>query len=186
MIRAFIAARVAATPELRRLLNRMSDLGRAVRPVAVENVHLTLRFLGDVEPSRTAAIAAAMRSAAKGVRPFEVRLAGVGAFPRPQRPSVIWVGVDGAEPLGRIVQALAPRLGSLGLSEPDKPWQAHLTVARVKARPGNELFELLSRFVETDFGVQSIGAVQLVESRLGPSGPTYVDLDQVELGAQEQ
>ena len=186
MIRAFIAARLAATSELRRLLNRLSDLGRAVRPVAAENIHLTLRFLGDIEPAMTTEISAAMRAATAGVGPFDVRLVGVGAFPRPERPSVIWVGVDQAEPLRQVVQALEPGLASLGLPQPDKQWRAHLTVARVKARPNDDLFKLLDRFAGTDFGVQLIEAVQLVESQLGPSGPTYIDLDQVELRARER
>ena len=93
MIRAFIAARLTATPDLCRLLDRMSGFGRAVRPVAAENLHLTLRFLGQIEPEQTVEIAEAMRAAAEGVATFDVQLVGVGAFPKPQRPSVIWVGV---------------------------------------------------------------------------------------------
>ena len=183
MIRAFVAARLTATPDLCRLLQRMSNFGRAVRPVAAENLHLTLRFLGQIEPGQTVEIAEAIRAASAGVAAFDVQLVGVGAFPRPQRPSVIWVGVQGAEPLGEIVQMLDPRLDSLGLAGADKPWQAHLTVARVKAKPDDDLIKLLDRSVETDFGWQSIDALQLVESQLGPNGPTYMDLDRIDLAA---
>lgn len=183
MIRAFIAARLTATPGLCRLLQRMSGLGRAVRPVAAENLHLTLRFLGQIEPDQTVEIAEAMREASQGVAAFDVQLVGVGAFPKPQRPSVIWVGVQGAQPLGEIVQVLDPKLDTLGLARADKPWQAHLTVARVKARPDDDLIKLINRSAETDFGWQSIDALQLVESQLGPKGPTYLDLDRIDLVA---
>ena len=186
MIRAFIAARLTATPDLCRLLQRMSGLGRAVRPVAAENLHLTLRFLGQIEPAQTIEIAAAMRAAAVGVAAFDVQLVGVGAFPRPDRPSVIWVGVHGTEPLAEIVQVLDPKLDSLGLSRADKPWQAHLTVARVKAKPDDDLIKLLGRSAETDFGWQSIDSLQLVESQLGPKGPTYMDLDRIDLRGQDE
>ncbi len=181
MIRAFVAARLAGTPDLCRLLQRMSGFGRAVRPVTDKNLHLTLRFLGDIEPDDTVEIAAAMRMAASNVPAFDVRLVGVGAFPRPDRPSVIWVGVEGTQPLDRFVGALNPTLDSLGLSPSDKPWKPHLTVARVKSRPDDELIKLFDRFASADFGEQSIDSVQLIESRLGSAGPTYIDLDRIDL-----
>lgn len=181
MMRAFIATRLTPTTAVADLLRRLESFGRAVRPVAREHLHLTLRFLGDIDPADSAAIAAAISAAAAAVPAFDLRLVGLGAFPRAQRPAVIWLGLHHAEPLDRIVAALDPQLDALGLSPRDRPWQPHLTLARVKARPPAELIDLVQRGAADDFGCHPVTAVQLVHSQLSPAGPIYTDLHRIEL-----
>jgi 2'-5' RNA ligase len=113
---------------------RRGPAGRGARWVRTENLHLTLRFLGDTPADRVPAVAEAVRRAAGGGRAFEVRLAGAGAFPSSGRPRALWLGiVQGAPELGAIASALESPLAELGWPPEDRPFRPHLTVARTDA-----------------------------------------------------
>jgi len=108
--------------------------GRGVRWVSTENLHLTLRFLGLLPPSRVSAMAEAVDAAAVGVSPIQVVLAGAGAFPGDRRPRAIWLGIErGADELGAISRALDAALVLSGMASDDRPFHPHLTVARTDA-----------------------------------------------------
>ncbi len=113
--------------------------GREVRWVRIEGLHLTLRFLGPTLDERRPAVEAAIRTAAARARPFPIRIAGGGAFPSPARPRVLWLGVtDGAEQLAALAEDLAVALAELGWPPEERPFRAHLTLARadgVRAGP---------------------------------------------------
>jgi len=198
MIRAFIAIRLAPAAALGRLLDRLASFGRPVRTVAPQNLHATLRFLGDIDPAITDAIGDAIRAAAADCSPFELHLEGLGAFGRPTRPSVIWVGMHQTQPLETIIQKLDPALDAIAQPPPelapgpalgpapalpprDRPFRPHLTVARVKAKPPEDLLALLETNAATDYGTAVVNCIQLVQSKLSPTGPTYTDLHTIEL-----
>lgn len=104
---------------------------RPVRWVRHEGLHLTLRFLGATAEDRRPAVEAAVRAAAAGVPRFSVRLAGSGAFPTAARPRVLWLGIaDGADQLRDLVERLGERLAPIGFPPEDRPYAAHLTLAR--------------------------------------------------------
>jgi 2'-5' RNA ligase len=113
---------------------RRGSSGHGARWVRTENLHLTLRFLGDTPADRVPAVAEAVRRVAGGTRAFDVRLAGAGAFPSAGRPRALWLGiVQGAPELGTIASALEPPLAELGWSPEGRPFRPHLTVARTDA-----------------------------------------------------
>lgn len=104
---------------------------REVRWVRMDGLHLTLRFLGPTLDERVPALSDAIRAAADGVAPFRVRLAGGGAFPGPGRPRVLWLGVtEGVERLGGLAHSLEERLVAAGWPRDERPFRAHLTLAR--------------------------------------------------------
>jgi RNA 2',3'-cyclic 3'-phosphodiesterase len=113
---------------------RRGPAGRGARWVRTDNLHLTLRFLGDTPPARAPAVAEAVRRAAAASVEFEVRLAGAGAFPSLGRPRALWLGiVQGAAELGAIAAALEAPLAELGWPAEGRPFRPHLTVARTDA-----------------------------------------------------
>jgi 2'-5' RNA ligase len=115
---------------------RSAPLGDVPRWVHVPNLHLTVRFLGATPAARVEAVAAAVDAALDGTRAFEVELAGAGAFPDPQRPRTLWLGIRrGAEELGAMARALDDALAPLGWPPEDRPYRPHLTVARLDAAP---------------------------------------------------
>lgn len=184
-IRSFVAVTLPGTERFA-LASLMVEMGRdlwGVKWVEEENLHLTLAFLGDVEPARVEAIKAALRGSLAGVASFRVRLEGIGAFPRADRPRVVWVGfVEGVENLtalaGRVREAM-----ERGGSPPDaKPFSAHVTLGRL--RRDAQAPPLLCRRLETlhyEGAAFRVHDVHLMKSQLTPSGPIYHPLDTVRL-----
>jgi 2'-5' RNA ligase len=101
---------------------------------------------------------------------------GLGAFPNLRRPSVVWVGLDQAELLGRLAADLDRALAPLGYALESRAFQPHLTLLRIKTRPPEQLFSLLSDESRTEFGLVPIDEVEYLQSELGPRGARYTKL----------
>ncbi|HOM16502.1 MAG TPA: RNA 2',3'-cyclic phosphodiesterase [Thermoguttaceae bacterium] len=185
-IRTFIA--VESSPEVReaagRLVQQWERLSRDVKWVEPENMHLTLKFLGDVDSEQIPSVTEAVRKAAAECRPFELEIRGTGAFPSLRRPNVFWLGVgQGAELLGILAQKVERTLEPLGFRPEDRPFHGHLTLGRVR-RGGGQLAALLERLrKEQDFqaGWVSVRQITLFSSQLTPQGPIYTPLDHAPL-----
>jgi 2'-5' RNA ligase len=111
--------------------------GGRLRWAVTEHLHVTIRFLGATAPDRIPDLVAASEAAAGAVAPFAVRLAGAGAFPSPDRPRVVWLGiVEGAPSLAGLASALSDRLAERGWEVDARPFRAHLTLGRADGVPG--------------------------------------------------
>lgn len=120
------------------IIDGVGEAGRArgIRWVQAEGLHLTIRFLGAAPPVAVAPIVAALEAVAASTPPFEVVLRGAGAFPSVARPRVLWLGIEaGAAELTRLARALDGPLRLAGWPVPERPFRAHLTVARTDAAP---------------------------------------------------
>jgi 2'-5' RNA ligase len=166
---------------------RRGPAGRGARWVRTENLHLTLRFLGDTPADRVPAVAEAMRRAAGGTRAFEVRLAGAGAFPSSGRPRALWLGiVVGAPELGAIASAMEPPLAELGWPPEGRPFRPHLTVARTDAASISDGARTASALVAAASGWQTsftADRVVLYRSHLRAGPPVYEPVAEVLLTA---
>jgi 2'-5' RNA ligase len=140
-----------------------------------EGLHLTLAFLGSIEPERLPEIEASLGSVAAAQRLFTLRLAGAGTFPRGGRPQILWLGIRGALPdLGALRIAIAEALGRLGFAAPTEAFNPHVTLLRLK-RPsgGSALASALKRIPLPEVPGWEAREMVLFESRLGPRGSTY-------------
>lgn len=146
-----------------------------VRWVRPEQYHLTLKFLGDATPAQLDKVAAGLHSIANTFSPFVIQLAGVGAFPRVERPSTLWVGIAaGAEGLAALAGAVERVCEAAGFPREARPFRAHLTVGRV--RSNKEIKALIERLRATKAEALppfSAGEVVLMESDLRPGGPIH-------------
>jgi 2'-5' RNA ligase len=147
---------------------------------APERMHLTLRFIGEVDDAKAEAIVAVLREPV-AMAPFGVRWAGLGSFPPRGAPRVLWVGVAaGRENLLRAEEAVSARLERLNVKREDRPYSPHLTLARVREPAGlatSPLFEDL----DGALGDTHVEAITLFRSHLSPKGPTYVALEKTRL-----
>ena len=184
-MRVFVA--VALAPALREAIggarSRLNSAGSALRWVPPDNLHFTLKFLGEIAEARVAGIADAAREVAGRTGRFEITLAGLGAFPSPRRPQVVWVGVgDGADRLVALAGDLDTALYRLKFPREHRPFQPHLTVARVRrAGPVPDLSGPLDGLATLVLGSQPVDALLVMESTLNPSGATYRPVDTVRL-----
>jgi len=144
--------------------------------VAAGNLHLTLKFLGGVEPARLPAIEAALTTAAASQSPFDLDLHGLGAFPSGTRARVLWAGVEaGREAAAALAAGVDEALAALDFPRETRPFAAHVTLGRVRAPRANpRLAQALD--AGAIFGRQRVARVSLMRSDLSPRGARYTEL----------
>ncbi|MBW2018847.1 MAG: RNA 2',3'-cyclic phosphodiesterase [Deltaproteobacteria bacterium] len=184
-IRAFIAI---SLPEpvlevIARAQETLRGLGLNIRWVRKEGIHLTLKFLGDIQRDDVEKIHAAMEQATKAFSSFTLRGEGMGVFPDLKRPRVVWIGISGdVEALRALQRDLESQLNGLGFPKEKRTFKGHLTVGRVKGRLGrtklSEALEAVRDFRTASFTAQS---VVLFQSDLRPGGAVYSKLAEVPL-----
>jgi RNA 2',3'-cyclic 3'-phosphodiesterase len=177
-IRCFLAVKMPAETALRRVLRELAEMGRALKAVEPENLHVTLKFLGATDPDLVAEIQKIAESAASGQTRGQLTLSGLGVFPHLHRPNVVWVGLEGpgAKTLSALAASLEVSLEPLGFAREQRPFAPHLTLARVKAKPPPSLRTLLERHAKTVFGTASVEEIELIRSEPGPDGSRYTVL----------
>ncbi len=171
-------ARLAAAIE------RLRRVAPDVAWVAPGNLHLTLKFLGQVAPARLDASAAALEGTVRGAAAFDAAVVGLGAFPTVTRPRVIWAGVsEGAPALSGVAARVDAALAALGFPPEARPFSPHVTLGRVRvAGHAPRLADLLGAAAYQDFGRMRVERVVLMESRLSRGGPRYSERASVRLG----
>jgi len=143
-----------------------------------DQMHLTLRFLGDVSPARVQEIERAVTAVCADVAPFSLRARQVGFFPNPRRPKIIWAGVDDAgNRLAPLHAAVSEAIRSIApLSDEESDFRGHLTIGRIRRidRKGiKALAEAAERASSHCFGDWAANTIQIVRSELGPGGSRY-------------
>lgn len=158
--------------------------GARVRWVATENLHLTVKFLGDVDDRVLADVCAAAEQAAAQVEPFEFVVAGLSAVPPQGLLRMIWAGVT--EPSGRLQrlnELLEAAYAEMGFRVENRAFRPHLTLGRVKGSGGNDRIRAAAaEYAQSDFGTQGADRLIVFSSELGPGGPAYTPLAEAPLG----
>ena len=179
--RAFIAVDLAPLPDIEPFLRELAGV-RGLKPVDARALHVTLKFLGDVDEALVPRIGEAMEASCHGIKPFTVEVIGSGTFPPKGGARVIWVGLKGAEPLEAIAERLERSLEPLGFAPEGRGFKAHLTLARVKdASASGRGRDIASGYEDKSFGSKVIGEVMLKKSVLRPQGPEYSTVLAVQL-----
>ena len=159
-----------------RFQRELTATGADIKQVERENLHFTVKFLGEV--AEAAAAEAKSRLAALPLQGAEVELRGVGAFPDRLRPRVVWAGVSRAHSL--LIEPIAKEVSAAleGIGESDtRPFQAHVTLARVRSpKNARGLSALIGEASEVSFGPVKLTELKLKSSRLTPAGPVYSDI----------
>jgi len=185
-VRAFVA--VNLDQDLKDALAKVQERLKATRAdvgwVRPESLHLTLKFLGQVEESRLGAVAEAIAAAATGYGSFRLVLGGVGAFPQPRAARVVWIGVQqGAEALVTLQARVEAGLEALGFAREERPFAAHLTLGRVRGPARREqLAVALTSIPAEPLREMMLHRIDLMKSELGPGGARYTALQTFPLG----
>jgi RNA 2',3'-cyclic 3'-phosphodiesterase len=183
-LRAFVALEIADDAVLGSLVSYQRELaatGADLKLVERENLHFTLKFLGEVSEDQAREADRRLRALRLAGGPATV--SGAGAFPSLHRPSVVWVGVSQADEqrVRAVGEAVIKALEGIGERE-TRPFQAHLTLARVRSvRNMDRLSSAIGAASQRGFGAFSLGSFKLKSSQLRPSGPVYSDLGVYEL-----
>ncbi len=169
--------------EVGRLTRALEAHFPGVRWCRPESLHLTLRFLGEIDPGRLEALAEAVRTATAPRAPFRVGMTGIGSFGPRLQPRVIWLGLADSPELMGLAGEVERRIEAAGFGPADKPFKPHLTLARVKD-PLRHCpdWETIERLVSADWPAWPVEEVQVIKSTLQPQGPLYETLASCRLG----
>ncbi len=169
---------------IRKVQERLRGQVTGVRWVRPEGIHLTLKFLGEVDPDRIEEIVRTVEEGVEGLSPFTVRIRGGGGFPNVKNPRVIWIGVDDQGDSLRELQARVERgVEGLGFKREERVYTPHLTVGRLRSGKGTGAgtLEALKDIGESDLGTMEVGAIVLFRSHLKPTGAEYTKLGSIPL-----
>lgn len=178
-IRSFMSFDIE-NPAVRNKLAKTQTLlvqaGADVKLVETENIHVTMRFLGDLSSGLVDKVFEEMKKVQ--FTPFKIQLKGVGVFPSLSYPRVVWVGIrEGTNELRSVFEQLEPRLQGIGFAADEHGFSPHLTIARVRSgRNKAQLADFVKQNAELDFGTISGECLRLKRSVLSPKGPTYSTL----------
>lgn len=154
-----------------------------VKPVSEENIHLTLKFLGNVDLAGTGEILDALGESLRGLDAFSYEIRGVGAFPAIKRPRTVWAGVHAEkDEFAELHRRVENASLEMGFGRDKKQYHPHLTLGRVK-RPGGleSLVEGMEKLADFQFGRDEVSCVRLMMSELTSAGPIYTELGNVSL-----
>lgn len=194
VIRAFIA--IDISPEIRQKLEEVSNQLRSelrgvpVRWVPVVNIHLTLKFLGNVSDANVTVLKDIMITEAANHSAFDISIGELGAFPSNRRPRVIWINVQAPSELEAVQRGIESETARLGYEKEDRSFSPHLTIGRVSrnanASQVRRLGELLDRYTVGFLGAMRVRAIHLYQSDLSPGGAVYTQLFSAELNPNQQ
>jgi 2'-5' RNA ligase len=186
MIRAFLAVELpdALRPGLAQIQAELKRSRADVRWVAVSNIHLTLKFFGNVPDDEIDTLALAAREAAAETPPLPLQATGAGAFPSPNAPRVVWLGLGGdIVPMTQLFYRLEKAFAALGYPPEGRAFNPHLTLGRVKSPANRErLAKLLAKMPPLDWPPFEVKELILFQSVLSPQGSKYTPLKVIPLG----
>lgn len=179
-IRTFLAVETdeAVRRRLARAGEEIDDPAAKIRWVSAENLHVTLKFLGEVAEGDVAQVCGVSEGAAAEIEAFDFRVAGVRCIPPSGRLQMIWAAaVDATGRMAALQSLLESRLARLGFREERRAFRPHITMARIKqCRSPGAIREAASAFAETDFGTVHCDELVVFSSKLSPGGPIYAPL----------
>jgi len=190
VIRTFIAAEISAgnRKKLDRIIRELKEIesSRNIRWVDPGNIHLTLKFLGDIPLGRVEEISRSMEEAASSSSPFNLYLRGSGCFPDPGRARVLWAGLELEKDSGLYVlhATLEKVMAAIGFPSENRPYHPHLTLARIRNPIGAERISRLLAAYETLDTVECVSDLVFMQSERRPQGSIYTPLYRVTLQAK--
>ena len=172
-MRTFVAIEVSNKDVLNSIHKIQTELNIKAKPVELNNMHFTVQFLGEVSEEMVRKISGALNSIEFST--FSISFMGVGVFPKPSFPRVIWIGTnDGVNELEKLAEMIRTKLSQIGF-HPDKKFKPHVTIFRVKNKIEG-MSDKLEKFSSYYFGKQTVSEIKLKKSELTPNGPIYTDL----------
>lgn len=185
-VRTFVAVEIdeAIRRAAGKLVEELRTASADVGWVAPQNMHLTVKFLGDVTAEKIPQVCDTVAQAVAGVGPFDLEIRGVGAFPNVARPRTLWVGTGGGEAqLNLLAKRVETALVEMGFAREDRPFHGHLTLGRIR-RPNQALAALapmLKQRADLILGQTTVHEVVVFSSQLQRGGPIYEELHRASL-----
>jgi 2'-5' RNA ligase len=187
-IRCFVAVNIdeGMKRDLYTATQRLREIRCDVKWVSPENMHITIKFLGDTPEDLVPEISGRLSGTASSHMPFTIRFRSAGVFPDRRRPRVVWIDMSGTDEIVKLQKEVEESLATLGYNKEKRAFSPHLTIGRVRAPQGSDF---LVRGVETlkekDFGIIQVEKISLMRSDLSPAGAKYMSVGEFYLGKEK-
>jgi 2'-5' RNA ligase len=188
-IRSFIAAEIDPAIQakiLQIIITLKQKIHEGVKWVSDQNIHLTLKFFGDIEQDKLTLLSDALQTTLVSFSPITIELAGIGAFPDNKRPRVVWVGIKDSPALMKMTSAIEELAVKTGVKAEERAYSAHITLGRVAKNADYldimKVGEAISSLKVSEIGTQIIHELVIFRSDLQHEGPTYTRIYKLQLG----
>lgn len=182
MFRGFIAVDIEVKEQLREILKKLKETNADLKVVEEENIHLTLKFLGDTKEELIEKIENAIKNSVCNITSFNANLRKIGVFPNIKFPRVVWIGLENAENLVKIAEKLENNLQEFGFKKENRKFSPHITIARLRSQRNKEnLQKFIKENEDKEFYEVNVNCIKLKKSVLKPSGAEYSDVRVVNL-----
>ena len=178
MIRTFISIDIPLTDAIDEVLGEMRRADN-VRPVPKEQIHLTLKFLGDQDEKKVEKLCSSLKDALHGTEPFDIVVEGVGGFPDMKHPKVVWLGVKDPKRLIELSDKVDSAIKAVKLRSDDKRFSPHITIGRVNGKA--DLDDFFGRYKGTTFCTCRCDHIDVMKSVLTPKGAIHSVVERIEL-----
>ncbi|MEM1513594.1 MAG: RNA 2',3'-cyclic phosphodiesterase [Candidatus Thermoplasmatota archaeon] len=180
-MRAFIAIDVKFNEEIKKIFEKLEATNARLKFVEPDNMHLTIKFLGEIDEGLKDSIKKVMSEAVKDIKPFKAKIAGLGCFPDFKNIKVIWLGFhDNGETL-KMANYIDEKLVEYGIKR-EASYKPHITIARMKSGENKEkILRVIEENKDKYFGEINCESIKLKQSILKPEGPTYIDIGEIKL-----
>ena len=187
MKRVFVAIKISdkAKREVSSYIKTLEDGFKNLRVgwVKDEKLHLTLKFLGDIEDEKLLSLENAVRQVSQDISNFKLKISEIGVFPNPRKPRILWLGIeDAGNNLSKAKKSLEEKCSKFGINKEKRNFKPHLTIARIRqSQKSKKLVKthLQNKFEPVEFEVSEI---VIYESKLLPTGSVYSVLAEYKLG----
>lgn len=184
-VRSFIAIAIPEPikEQIGKLIGLFGKYNADVKWTKYENLHLTIKFLGDTPELLLPKIHESLIATVSSFKPFYIRIYGTGAFPNKKYPRVIWAGLEHSEILTSMAQEIEYSMVHFGYQRERKKFNPHLTLGRVRSQKGIiDIMKELEDYQNFDFGNLEVSDVELMKSVLKPKGAEYTCLFSIPIG----
>ena len=181
--RGFIAVDIPVFSKILEFENDIINSGADVKLVELKNIHITLKFLGDIEEELIDNIEEVIKKSCENINPFKIVLKSSGVFPNYSYIKVVWIGIENIENLGKISSSIDEGTSKFGFEKEKRKFSAHLTIGRVKsAKNKDRLLQIINKYSDVEFGNIDVKSIKLKKSELTPKGPIYTTIKEVKIG----
>jgi len=181
-IRLFIAIDVNFSDKINELCQNLKNSKTNIKIVEPENVHLTLKFLGDTNENLLGDIEDIIKTSIEDIKPFNLRLKSIGCFPNQNYIKILWIGIEKSEKLKIIAEKIDGKTNKIGFKKEIREFSPHLTIARVRSAKNKEnLIKIINKYNDVEFGNINVSDIKIIKSTLTRKGPIYEVLKQIEI-----
>jgi 2'-5' RNA ligase len=180
--RSFISIDIRCNEKILNLIDELKKSDAIIKIVEPENIHLTLKFLGDIYDKNVIEIEDILKNSISGIKPFQFNLEGVGIFPNQNYIKIIWIGIKNSEILEELSKRINHKINLLIPNIKSQKFLPHITICRVKSAKNKEkLLEIVNKYKDYKFMNIKVNSINLKKSELTSKGPIYSDIKRINL-----